>query len=324
MMNRTPRPTLVAICGACHLALLVPLGTAKAASPPGTEFPPELVEFGPMSEKPLLAGTGTNTWDAKMRERGWILREDGQWHLWFTGYNDGISKAKFLGYATSPDGINWTRWPGNPLTTDGWVEDMCVVKRGDTYYMFAEGRDDIAHLLTSKDRLHWQEQGDLDIRQPNGQPISAGPRGTPTAWLENDTWWLFYERRDLAVYAATSKDLATWTNVTDEPVIKMGPEPYDQHAVAVDQIIKHKGRYYAYYHASALPNWDAWSTCIAMSTDLVHWKKYPGNPVLPVNPALPGAGSGTVVHDGNGYRLYTTHPDVRVYFTRHEAPASGR
>jgi hypothetical protein len=31
---------------------------------------------------------------------------------------------------------------------------------------------------------------------------------------------------------------------------------------------------------------------------------------------MPGAGSGTVVQDGTSYRLYTTHPDVRVYFSR--------
>jgi hypothetical protein len=253
-MNRTPQRTLIAFTAVFLLAPPVAFQAAEAARTADPEFPPELVEFGPASEKPLLAGTGTNTWDRKMRERGWFMREEGQWHLWFTGYNDDLTDARFLGYATSPDGIHWTRWPGNPLTTDGWVEDMCVVKRGDT-------------------------------------------------------WWLFYERRDLAVYVATSRDLA------------MGPETYDRHAVAVDQIIKHKGRCYAYYHASELPKWGEWSTCLAMSKDLVHWKKYPGNPVLPVNPAMPGAGSGTVVHDGQGYRLYTTHPDVRVYLPEHETPA---
>lgn len=320
-MKRTKRRTLVVFAAVSLLGLLIGLGAGRGTWGSEPEFPPELVEFGPASEKPLLAGTGTNTWDRMMRERGWIMREDGQWHLWYTGYNKERTESKFLGYATSPDGIAWTRWPGNPLTTDGWVEDMCVVKRGDTYYMFAEGRDDIAHLLTSKDRVHWQEQGDLDIRQTNGEPILAGPRGTPTVWIEGDTWWLFYERRDRAVYAATSRDRATWTNVTDEPVIAMGPGQYDQHAVAVDQIIKYRGRYYAYYHASALPKWGEWSTCLAMSEDLVHWKKYPGNPVLPVNPAMPGAGSGMVVDDGNGYRLYTTHPDVRVYFPKQEGAA---
>jgi sucrose-6-phosphate hydrolase SacC (GH32 family) len=249
-----------------------------------------------------------------MRERGWVMRDSDGWHLWYTGYNDARSDSRFLGYATSPDGLAWTRWPGNPLTSDGWVEDMSVVKQGGTYYMFAEGRGDIAHLLTSTDRVHWKEQGDLDIRQVNGRPISAGPRGTPAVWLENGTWWLFYERADLAVFAATSKDLKVWTNVTDDPVLARGPDAYDRYAVAVDQIIKYQGRYYAYYHASALKDWAEWSTCLAVSDDLVQWKKYPGNPVLPVNPVMKGASSGMVVDNGKQFRLYTTHPDVRVYF----------
>jgi hypothetical protein len=282
----------------------------------GAAFPPELVSFGPASAAPLLAGTGGDTWDRRIRERGWLMHESDGWHLWYTGYSDARSDSKFLGYATSPDGLVWTRWPGNPLTTEGWVEDMSVVKDGDTYYMFAEGRGDIAHLLTSTDRVTWREQGDLDIRRVDGRPIAPGPRGTPTVWIEGDTWWLFYEREDLAVFAATSKDLKVWTNVTDEPVLARGLDTYDRYAVAVDQIIRHQGRYYAYYHASALKDWAEWSTCLAVSDDLVHWKKYPANPVIPVNPAMPGASSGMIVHDGEQLRLYTTHPDVRVYFPR--------
>lgn len=288
----------------------------KPIDPSVIDFPPELVEFGIASAEPILKGQGPQDWDCWVRERGWIMREDDQWHLWYTGYNNDLSKDRFLGYATSSDGLKWTRWPSNPLTKEGWVEDMCVIKRRETYYMFAEGRDDIAHLLTSTDRIHWHEQGDLDIRQTNGQPISAGPRGTPTAWFENDTWWLFYERKDLDVFAATSKDLKIWTNASDQPVLTRGPEQYDQYAVAFDQIVKLNGRFYAYYHASALPKWGEWSTCLAMSDDLLRWKKYPRNPVVPVNPMLIGASSGTVVHDGIGWRLYTTHPDVRVYFQK--------
>lgn len=292
------------------ICFVLAAGAVAAADP---EFPPELVQFGPASTAPLLAGTGSDTWDRMMRERGWVMHEGDKWHLWYTGYNNDRDESKYLGYATSDDGLNWTRWPENPLTTAGWVEDVCVVRRGSTYYMFAEGRDDIAHLLTSTDRVHWQERGDLDIRQVDGRPISAGPRGTPTAWFEKDTWYLFYERRDAAVWLATSTDLAVWTNVSDDPVISAGPDAYDRYAVAVDQIIRHKGRYYAWYHASAEPAWDSWNTNLAVSTDLVHWKKYPGNPVLPADPAHPKRSSGTVVPDGDAYRLYTTHPDVGVF-----------
>ena len=40
-----------------------------------------------------------------------------------------------------------------------------------------------------------------------------------------------------------------------------------------------------------------------------------GNPVLPVDPAVPAASSPLLVYDGSRHRLYTTHPDVRVRFS---------
>ena len=132
---------------------------------------------------------------------------------------------------------------------------MNVVKDGTTYYMFAEGLNDVAHLLTSIDRVNWKEQGPLDIRYTNGQPLSKGPYGTPTIWKEGDVWYLFYERNDQAVWLATSKDRKVWTNIQDEPVLAKGPTDYDRYAIAMNQVIKHKGLYYAYYHASAFSDW---------------------------------------------------------------------
>jgi sucrose-6-phosphate hydrolase SacC (GH32 family) len=198
---------------------------------------------------------------------------------------------------------------------DAWVEDMCVVKRGACYRMFAEGEHDVAQLLTSTDRLRWRREGPLDIRMADGSPIAPGPRGTPAVWFENGVWHLFYERKDKGVWLATSRDALTFTNVSDEPVLTCGPEAYDREMIAVDQIVRHRGRYYAYYHASALPQGKEWCTCIATSDDLIHWVKYAGNPVLPVDPEHPGRSSALLVHDGCRHRLYTTHPDVRVRFS---------
>jgi hypothetical protein len=282
-------------------------------------FPSELVEFGPASRDPLFAGGGAAAWDRDLRERGWIMREGGYWHLWYTGSNPDLSRAgmpvRRLGHATSADGLNWNRSDSNPLLKDAWVEDMCVVKQGGCYRMFAEGEQDIAHLLTSTDRIHWQERGPLDIRLVSGQPIPDGPRGTPAVWFERGVWHLFYERMDRGVWLATSRDLKTFTNVSDEPVIACGPEAYDSQKIAVDQIVRYGGRYYAYYHACALERGGEWSTCIATSDDLVHWVKYAGNPILPVDPEHPGRSSAMLVPDGSRHRLYTTHPDVRVRFS---------
>lgn len=310
--------------GICYYGVLLLLflldgsywASAKSKNPAKEKdtpkFPNELVNFISYENNPVFTGSETNTWDQKIRERGYILKEDGRYHLWYTGYNKQSGKAteSHLGYATSRDGISWSRYLNNPIFDSGWVEDMCVVKSKDTYYMFAEGKDDIAHMLTSPDRIHWKEIGPLDIRYCNGQPLSKGPYGTPTVWLENNKWYLFYERDDRGIWLATSTDLIVWTNIQDEPVIKMGPELYDNFAVAVDQIIKYKGSYYAYYHASAFKDWHEWSSCVARSNDLINWVKYPKNPILNENKSSP-----VLVFDGKVFRLYTMHSKINVHFS---------
>jgi predicted GH43/DUF377 family glycosyl hydrolase len=280
----------------------------------GDEFPLELVRFQAYDKKPVFEGAGGNAWDAKIRERGWILREGDAWRMWYTGYDASAKPQMMLGYATSPDGLAWTRNAQNPIYREHWVEDMQVVRHGETYYMFAEGKDDQAQLLSSPDGLRWERQGRLDVRYVNGQPLSAGPFGTPTAWFENNIWYLFYERGDQGVWLAKSTDLRFWTNVQDEPVLARGPESYDKLMIALNQVIRYDERYYAYYHGSGTPDKPRlWTTNVAVSTDLVHWKKFAGNPLLPERE---NKSSGIVVHDGKQFRLYTMHPEVNVHFSK--------
>lgn len=285
-----------------------------ASNPP---FPEEMVNFTPYEKNPLFSGTSKATdWDENIRERGFIMREDSTYYLWYTGYTKATGKQmKYLGLATSPDGLQWTRFGGNPIYKEHWIEDMCVMKDNDTYYMFAESKDDIARLFTSQDKINWTDKGPLDIRKKDGTALSKGPFGTPAVWKEHDLWYLFYERNDENIWLATSKDLKIWTNVQDEPVLYAGPEDYDKYAVAFNQIVKHDGYYYAYYHASAFEDWREWTTNVAVSKDLIHWKKYEKNPILRDNKS-----SSLLVNDGKQYRLYTTHPEVNVYF--HKAAAS--
>ena len=317
-MRRHPVLSWIVVAVLAVLAVLVgPVGRAAEPSEPSApRFPPELVEFGPPSATPLFTGGGPNAWDRDIRERGWIMREDGLWHLWYTGSSGDSGPLRRLGYATSHDGLNWCRRSAAPLIEDRWVEDMCIVRRGGCLFMVAEGENDVAHWLTSTDRIHWRPRGAVDIRGVDGRPISEGPRGTPTLWLDRGVWHLFYERLDKGVWLATSRDLATFTNVSDVPVLACGPDPCDAGRIALDQILRHRGRYYAYYHASPLERGPAWNTCIATSDDLVHWVKYAGNPVLPVDPEHPSTSSAMLVFDGRHHRLYTTHPDVRVRFSK--------
>jgi hypothetical protein len=311
---------LLATALASTLALLTgPSGSPRgafAAARAAEPFPPELVDWIPYEGNPLFTGTGRESWDREIRERGFILREGDGWRLWYTGYDPSRGEAKALGYATSADGVRWTRHPGNPVFDRVWTEDVFVFRHDGLYHMFAEGRGDIAHRLTSRDGLHWEEQGSLDVRTKSGKPLSPGPYGTPAVWVEGGTFYLFYERDDKGIWLATSRDLKTFTNVQDEPVIELGPDAYDRHAVALNQVVRYRGRYYGVYHANADPEWKGpWTTCLAASDDLVHWEKYAKNPVIRSDDS-----SGILVEDGRGLRLYTMHPAVKLWFPRGAPP----
>lgn len=301
-----------------HFSVFLFVVAGCLAAPRGSsaadEFPPSLVRFEPYEGNPVFRGAGGNAWDAKIRERGWILREGDDWRMWYTGYDGSPDAQMMLGYATSRDGLTWTRHPGNPIYRQHWVEDMMIVRHEGTYYMFAEGKEDQAQLLTSPDGLRWERRGRLDIRYVDGRPLTPGPFGTPAAWHEDGQWYLFYERRDAGVWLASSADLKVWTNVQDEPVLKPGPEPYDRLMIAMNQVIRHDGRYYAYYHGSGTNEKPRlWTTNVAVSTDLIHWRKFTANPLLPERE---NKSSGIVVHDGKQFRLYTMHPEVQVHFSK--------
>lgn len=293
---------------------LILLATGAIAAAQDRPFPESLVRWQIRPESPVFRGQGGEAWDRKIRERGWILVRDGVSHLWYTGYNDDRSGTRFLGHATSRDGLRWERDPANPIFEGGWVEDVCVVPDGSWLRMFAEGKGDIAHQLVSQDGVRWVPKGPLRIRTTKGAPIAPGPYGTPTVWVENGQWSLFYERGDRGVWLARSTDpeRLEWTNVSDEPVLACGPDPYDREAVALNQIVKRDGEYYAYYHANSTRPWADWTTCVARSRDLIHWEKYAGNPIVQQN-----ASSAILVDpDADGplpARLYTMHPEVRVY-----------
>ncbi|NQV26490.1 MAG: glycosylase [Rhodopirellula sp.] len=252
----------------------------------------------------------------KIRERGWIMFDrhasagTPAWRMWYTGYDGTREGQKKLGLATSHDGLQWTAHPENPIYDDVWVEDFMIVPHNGTLYMFAEGKADQAQLLTSTDGIVWKRIGELDVRMANGKPIEPGPYGTPTAHFENGVWYLFYERQDKGIWLATSHDLQVWTNVSDDPVMVPGPDEFDLDLIAMNQVFKYKGRYYASIHGSKAGS-KLWASGIAVSNDLRNWQKYPGNPLRPISE---NKSSGLFIHDGKQFRFYTMHDQVQVHF----------
>lgn len=89
----------------------------------------------------LQTGEG-DTWDNGFVEGPSVIKDDNTYKMWYTGYDLGNGKAN-TGYATSTDGIEWTKYAGNPVINTGaagtWdaysVQDPHVLKIGADYHM---------------------------------------------------------------------------------------------------------------------------------------------------------------------------------------------
>ena len=74
----------------------------------------------------VLFGGDINSWDAGGSDRGFsVIKKDNIFHLWYTATNkNNLATNPYwrIGYATSSDGINWTKHPTNPVIqkTETW------------------------------------------------------------------------------------------------------------------------------------------------------------------------------------------------------------
>lgn len=105
---------------------------------------------------PIFTGSGTpNTWDKHSVIANTVIKnDDGTFQMWYSG-SGGANAEKGLGYATSEDGINWTRDPYNPIFHKNdnvkWRQNEThwpsVLKKDDCYKMWYSGRHGGKHSI---------------------------------------------------------------------------------------------------------------------------------------------------------------------------------
>ena len=126
--------------------------------------------------QPVLKHGAPGTFDSTKVDHPAVLRFDGKFHMWYTA---GDKRSRYtIGYATSPDGIRWTREndarpvlkPGQQGKFDDQVVLHPAVVRDDNglLHIWCNGvgpqRSFRVGHATSRDGIHW-------TRQNNGQPV---------------------------------------------------------------------------------------------------------------------------------------------------------
>jgi len=128
------------------------------------------------------------------------------YRMWYSGGEQYEPNA--IGYATSPDGLHWTKHPQNPIfrpdPRSTWEQERVtacqVVRQGDWHLMFYIGFRDVDHaqigVARSKDGITgWERHPANPIIRPGKDRWDHDAVYKPYAILDGDRWLLWYNGR---------------------------------------------------------------------------------------------------------------------------------
>ena len=244
---------------------------------------------------PVLEPGPAGSWDSDGAMACSILFDGDMYHMWYSGF-DGIFNQ--IGHATSPDGIDWTKDPNNPVVEVGqagsWEESHAYIPNvlliNSVYHMWYDGAwgyiEKTGHA-TSTDGSNW-------TKDPLNPVLDTGPSGSwddfqvfPMAGsviFEDNIYKMWYGGGSTAyvwqVGYATSPDGSVWTkDEANNPVITPGVTgKWDDYGVIPGAVLLIGNTYNMWFSGCHPDNW--WRVGHATSTDGINWTKYEFNPVL--------------------------------------------
>ena len=104
------------------------------------------INWDKYSANPVLNLGLVGSWDESEVMHPSVVFDGNTYHMWYNGYGQDVQRT---GYATSPDGITWTKYSGNPVLTVGasgtWDDYMlalmAVIYKDDEFKMWYTGGD---------------------------------------------------------------------------------------------------------------------------------------------------------------------------------------
>ena len=208
------------------------LGLGHATSPDGVEWTID-------TASPVLAPGPEGAWDSEWLSPGAMIYDDGVFHLWFQGcHRERPAVPCSVGYATSPDGSVWTKYPENPVLGTGpagsfdehSLKPGSVVFSNGAYRMWYEAMDkpsgnSAIGYAESFDKISW-------TRHPT-PVVDSGPDadsdwdywtvGTPSVVYDGSGYQMWYSGSEHGIvgsigYAWSSNGIE-WSKYPDNPVI---------------------------------------------------------------------------------------------------------
>ena len=212
-------------------------------------FTPPFGKWTRLSSDPIISPQG-NGFESAGTFNPSVVKKDGKFVMLYRAQDRKGTSA--LGYATSEDGIHFTRRPEPvmiseaPYEKGGGVEDPRLQKIGDTYYLTytgynnvdgaaADKKDAQLCLATSADLVHWQRQGVIMPSFKGKWNVKWTKSGAIVPEKINGKYWMYYladaQGKDTQMGVAYSDDLLHWTDALDHPILSSRPGSFDSQVV---------------------------------------------------------------------------------------------
>lgn len=179
-----------------------------------------------------LLSPGPALWDSYRVQYPNIIYEDSTYKMWYSGHN---GEYWSVGYATSLDGINWFKYPLNPVLT--WDTDISkpkhiitpsVIKDNGIYKMWFTSSftdyndyDFTIGYATSLNGLEWTIHNYKQL-QPSQSWDIVGLTHPFVLKISSSEYHMYYSARNSQnwnIGRATSIDGVTWTPYLNNPII---------------------------------------------------------------------------------------------------------
>ncbi|MBM3217030.1 choice-of-anchor D domain-containing protein, partial [Candidatus Poribacteria bacterium] len=159
-----------------------------------------------------------------------VIIDDGVYKMWYGG---GTTAGGYgiVCYATSTDGVTWTKYASNPVFTKSGSEmhSGSVIKDGSTYklwyHAYFGGSDPYIGYATSPDGISWTDQG-VVLDQGSSGATDTNSVGEPSVLKRNGQYEMWYAGVNASnvqtINYATSGDGVTWTKYASNPVLGVG------------------------------------------------------------------------------------------------------
>jgi predicted GH43/DUF377 family glycosyl hydrolase len=206
-----------------------------------SKFAPPFEPWKRVSSQPILRPQGNGFESAGVFNPA-VVKVGGRFVMLYRAQDkNGTSR---LGYATSRDGVHFTRRaqpvfaPKTDYERDGGVEDPRLVEIGGTWYLTYTGynkHEAQLCLATSRDLVHWQRRGILLPAYKGKWNVKWTKSGAIVPRQIGAKWWMYYlgtkpDNTD-QMGLAWSTDLLHWSDALDKPVLARRPGQFDSRVV---------------------------------------------------------------------------------------------